>query len=201
MIRIQDSPARRRVAVAASVAALGALLLATIQLSGAQGSPATAARGGSCANADRPAAELAAADLRRAVRCLINAERAARDRGKLVRRRDLQRVTQRHAETMVATACLGHRCGDEAELEERIRRAGYLEGAEAWQYAESTGCGVSAKAMVTNWMAHGYHRTNILEKTYGDVGIGAVPEPVAGRCDSGSGTFAVVFGWRTPPAS
>jgi uncharacterized protein YkwD len=192
---------RPRVAVAAVAAALAGLSLASIQLAGATGGAPPAQRGAACGNGDRPAGELTPTELRRAVRCLINAERQARDRTRLVRDRSLQRVGQKHAATMVASDCLAHRCDDELELEERIRRAGYFDGADAWQYAESTGCGMSAKAMVTNWMAHGYHRVNILEKTYRDVGIGAVPEPVDSRCEDGYGTFAIVFGWRTPPGS
>ena len=197
MTMFQRSFMRPRVA-AAAIAALAVLLVASLGPAGAKPSP-VAARGGPCSNADRPADELTSVELRKAVRCLINAERAGRGRAKLVRDRGLQRVAQKHAATMVATDCLAHRCGDELELEERIRRAGYFEAADAWQYAESTGCGVSAKAMVTNWMAHGYHRINILEETYRDVGVGAVPERVESRCEKGYGTFAVLFGWRTPP--
>ena len=191
---------RPRVVIAAIAVALVALLPVSIQLAGAQGTTA-ADRAGPCANADRPAEELTALELRKAARCLINTERAVRGRSKLARKRDLQRVAQKHAVTMVDTDCLAHRCGEEDELEERIRRTGYFEGADAWQYAESTGCGVSAKAMVTNWMAHGYHRVNILEKTYRDIGVGALPKPVESRCDDGYATFAVVFGWRTPPGA
>jgi hypothetical protein len=54
--------------------------------------------------------------------------------------------------------------------------------------------------MVTNWMANRFHRVNILEQTYRDIGIGAVAAPVPSRCDDSYATFAVVFGWRTPPA-
>lgn len=201
MTMFQPSSRRPRVAIAAIAAALAALLLASLALAGAQEPSPAVERGGPCSNAETPADELTAVELRKAVRCLINTERAVRGRSKLVRERGLQRVAQKHVGTMIASDCLAHVCGDELELEERIRRAGYFEGADAWQYAESTGCGVSAKAMVTNWMAHRYHRINILEKTYSDVGVGALPAPVESRCDDGYGTFAVVFGWRTPPSS
>jgi uncharacterized protein YkwD len=201
MTSFQPSSRRRRVAAAVSTAAVAGLLLASLQFAGAQGPSPAAQRGSACAKADAPAADLRPAELRKAVRCLINDERVARGRAKLTRVRTLQTVAQKHAVAMVATGCLAHRCGEEDELEERIRRAGYFEGADAWQYAESTGCGVSAEAMVTNWMAHGYHRTNLLAKTYSDVGVGAVPEPVESRCEGDYATFAVVFGWRTPPAA
>jgi uncharacterized protein YkwD len=197
MNRIKHAAARRPVAIAATLASLGAALLASLAIAAPQEAPLE--RKGPCGNGDRPVAELTRAEMRRAVRCLINAERFDRDRAKLVRSRELQRAAQRHAATMVATDCLAHTCGDEVDLAERIRRAGYLVGADSWQYAESTGCGASPRAMVTNWMANRFHRVNILEKTYRDVGIGAVPEPVESRCEDSYATFAVVFGWRAPP--
>lgn len=192
---------RRPVAIAAALAVAGATLLASIALAaGSAGPPGQAQRTGACPNAGEPATDLTAEELRRAVRCRINLERAARDRGPLARDPGLQRAARRHAETMVLTDCLAHRCGEEVELEERIRREGYFVGADAWEFAESTGCAASAKAMVTNWMESHFHRVNILDRAYQDVGVGAVQEPVATRCEKGYATFAVVFAWRTPPA-
>jgi uncharacterized protein YkwD len=195
--RIKHAAARRPVVIAATLASLAAALLASLALAARPEPPPE--RRGPCNNANSPAAELTRAEMRRAVRCLINAERTDRDRTKLTRSRELQLAAQRHATTMAATDCLAHTCGDEVDLAERIRRAGYLVGADSWQYAESTGCGASPKAMVANWMSNRFHRVNILEKTYRDVGVGAVAEPVPSRCDEAYATFAVVFGWRTPP--
>ena len=206
MKRIDLLNVRRTTATALATASCAAALLVALAFAAdSTAAPAQAAgssRGSACSNADRPAAEATPLELRRSVRCLINAERELRGRGRLQRSKPLQRAAQRHAGAMVETGCLAHQCGDEPELPVRIENAGYLEGADAWQFAESTGCGASAQAMVDNWMASKFHRVNILERGYGDVGVGVVQEPVDERCDHGYATFAVVFGWRTPvPAS
>jgi uncharacterized protein YkwD len=192
------------VAIATAVAALAIAQLAALGLAPADGAaaPTHAAGGatGACPEADQPADEATVLELRRSIRCLINVERAVRGRSKLQRSKPLKKAAQKHSVAMVETGCLAHRCGDEPELPDRIERSGYLDAADAWQFAESTGCGVSAEAMVENWMATKFHRINILEKTYIDIGVGVVQAPVEDRCDAGYATFTVVFGWRTPDA-
>lgn len=201
MTRLKDAIARRPFVIVLTVATLGVAALGSISVAA---KPGTEARGGeageSCEGADLPAADVTVQNLRRSVRCLINLERAVHGRSALQRDRRLQSAGQKHAATMAANDCLAHRCGDEPALAERIARAGYLTEAEAWQYAESTGCGESAEAMVSNWMASRFHRINILEKTYDDLGVGVVQEPVRSRCDKDYATFGVVFAWRTPEA-
>jgi uncharacterized protein YkwD len=201
MNRIQQPSARRSVAIAAALTALVVALLAAFAYAPPPARSAAAAGGGStaCPEADQPAEDATAADLRRSLRCLINVERTARGRARLERDKSLQSAAQKHSEAMVATGCLDHRCADEPAIETRIQRSGYLAAADAWQYAESTGCGATARAMATTWMAS-RHRLNLLEESYRDIGVGVVQEPVADQCDKGYATFAVVFGWRTPDA-
>ena len=99
---------------------------------------------------------------------------------------------------MVATDCLAHRCQGEVELEERLRQAGYFNDASSWSFAENTGCAVSAEAMVAGWLDVRFHRINILDKEFDDIGVGVVHKRIEDRCDAGFVTFAVVFGDRTP---
>jgi uncharacterized protein YkwD len=157
---------------------------------------ATSSGAGACKGADRPAAHLGARKVRKQVRCLINEQRRERGLEELDRSKSLRVASQRHAEAMVANDCLAHRCGDEPDLETRLQRAGYFRDASWWRYAESTGCGPSAEAMVANWMATRYHRENILERAYRDIGVGVADERIESRCDRGYATFAVVFGRR-----
>lgn len=201
MTTIQQAPARRRVAIAAALTALVAALLASFAVAPPSARSAAAAGAGetACPEADQAAEGETAAELRRSLRCLINVERTSRGRAKLERDKSLQSAAQKHSAIMVATGCLDHRCADEPAIKIRIERSGYLDGADSWQYAESTGCGLTARAMATTWMAS-RHRMNILEESYGDVGIGVVQELVTGECDKGYATFAVLFGWRTPDA-
>ena len=100
-----------------------------------------------------------------------------------------------HSEVMVETNCLAHQCAGEEDLETRLREAGYFDGAEMWQFAENTGCALSAEAMVANWMATRFHRVNILERRFHEIGVGAV-EGGSRTVQEGYATFVVVLGWH-----
>ena len=51
--------------------------------------------------------------------------------------------------------------------------------------------------MVAGWLDVKYHRINILNKDFRDIGVGVVHKRIKDRCDDGFVTFAVVFGSRT----
>jgi len=195
MTQIRNPGLRRR---AATVGALVALGVAAVASFAGAADPAPERGVTQCGKASVPATNSSVRELRGSVRCLINEERAVHGFGKLVRNEALKIASQRHAKTMVATACLAHRCPDEDDLETRLERAGYFDGAKSWRYAENTGCGASAEAMVENWLDTLYHRVNILDSDFNDIGIGISQKRVAGCCDKGYATFAVVFGDRTP---
>ena len=184
--------------VPVGAAALAAVVAALLTAPAVGSVPPEVRSAGSCKGADAPASETSGHKLRKSIRCLINTERAVHGFGKLARRRALQKASQWHAKTMVATDCLAHRCEGEDDLETRLRRAGYFRGADSWQFAENTGCGASAEAMVAGWMEVRFHRINILDKDFDEIGVGVVHKRVDGRCDPGFATFAVVFGARTP---
>ena len=99
---------------------------------------------------------------------------------------------------MAETDCLEFRCPGEPGLEQRLRKAGYFEGATKWEFAENTGCAVSAKAMYENWIESTLHRVNILEPKFIHVGIGTVDEGLPTACDESFAAFSAVFGWRKP---
>lgn len=188
------------VALAGGLAALGVLAIAALALaSGSATASALADRGGGgCSLASVPVSDSNVADLRKSIRCLINQQRAIHGFGRLVRNAPLQKAAQRHTATMVATGCLAHRCPGEEDLDSRLLHAGYFDGAQSWRYAEDTGCGLTAQAMVASWMASRFHRINLLDPDYKDIGVGVSQQRVPGLCESGYGTFAVVFGDRTP---
>ena len=50
--------------------------------------------------------------------------------------------------------------------------------------------------MVANWLNSVYHRVNILDPEFREIGIGASQRRVEGRCKRKYGTFTVVFGLR-----
>jgi len=189
---------RRSVAAVGAAAAALAVAAASFALASEPPAPAAERAGGvACPTASEPAAQSTVKQLRASVRCLINEERAVHGFGKLTRSASLQRAAQRHTRAMVSTGCLSHRCPGEASLEDRLDAAGYFDGVKSWRYAENTGCGLSAEAMVANWLDSVYHRVNILDEDFRDMGVGASHRRVAGRCQKGYGTFTVVFGERS----
>ena len=157
---------------------------------------AVAVESAGCPAVGEPAAQRSVKQLQRSIRCLVNEERAKRDLGRLAWNKDLQEVALAHSAAMVETNCLAHQCAGEDDLETRLREAGYFDGAGMWQFAENTGCALSAEAMAANWMATKFHRINILERRFHEIGVGAVQGRVKDRCERGYATFAVVFGWR-----
>ena len=168
---------------------------------GAQARPPAAIPGGAattdaCAGADETVSATTLPDLRKAVRCLILAERAARNLPKLARAESLELAAKRHVRTMIDTNCLAHRCPDEVDLERRLRRAGYLDGISTFRFAESTGCGTSARSMVTSWMASPFDRASILDAGFEDIGVAVSQDASEKLCGAGYGTFAVVYGSR-----
>jgi uncharacterized protein YkwD len=180
----------------AAVAALlgGAGVLAAVSLA-ADTTPASGAPEADCAKTETPVAELSRAELRDAIRCSLNAARDDRGLEPVAHSPKLQAAAQQHTVVMVRTDCLDHQCGDEPDLEARIRQAGYLRGAERWRYAENTGCAATVAAMTENWLDRRFHRKNILNARFDEIGFGVLhraPE----TCGTDMATFAAVFGWR-----
>jgi uncharacterized protein YkwD len=191
----RDTQSRHPVGTLAAVAALAAATIAaTFAL--LAGPNVEAAAAATCANAEAPAQELERKALRKALICLINKQRQARDFVRLHKNRQLKHVAQRHTNAMVETDCLLHECPGEAGIEHRIRRTGYLDDARRWAYAENTGCAITAKAMVGRWMDSDYHRGNVLRRKFRDIGVGVSDQPVASECKADHATFTAVFGWR-----
>ena len=142
----------------------------------------------------KPAAQRSVKQLQRSIRCLINEERAKRDLGRLARTRTFRRWgwrTAKRGRDQLPRAPVRRRGSrDQAARGRLLRRRGM------WQFAENTGCALSAEAMAANWMATNFHRVNILERRFHEIGVGAVQGRVKDRCERGCATFAVVLGWR-----
>ena len=190
---------RRNAATVGGLVAFGVAAVASLAIA-ANPSPSHGPdRGGSrCDIASVDAADSSIREVRKAIRCLVNEKRAVHGFGKLDYDESLKVASQRHVKTMVETKCLAHQCPNEDDLETRLDRAGYFDGAKSWRFAENTGCGISAQAMFANWLATVYHRVNILDPDFEDIGVGVSHKRVPGRCHKGYATFAVVFGERTP---
>lgn len=184
----------RTVGALAAMCVLFALSLATV---GSAGAGAMVKGAGNCAKATEPATQVSIGDLRKAIQCLINVERADRGRSELGRDRRLAKAAGKHVKVMVQADCLDHVCGGEAPVETRIRNTGYFSGARHYDFAEDVGCEKTAAQMVKNWMSSSLHRRNLLNRRFEDFGIGASHGRVPSRCDAGYVTFVVVFGHRS----
>lgn len=188
----------RIAAAAAALALLAIALLGLLAMRDGSRADAAAARA-ACANADAGANEATRKELRAAITCLIQRERARRDRPRLRKQRPLQRVAQRHTKVMLETGCFEHRCPGEAPLQKRIERSGYLEPGDRYGYAEVTGCSTRPKAMMEKWLGQRFHRRNLLKRSFRHVGVGVGKgAPEDSNCDSPVpyATYTVILAWR-----
>lgn len=191
-------------AVVAAAAALAALCFA---IPASSQSPDASVRGTDCGpHVDSTPSEATPRQLRRALGCLINVERAERDRKRLRTNRALTGLAKRHARVMVTEDCFRHQCAGERPLRERIEASGYLAAGGRYGYGENLGCSETPAGMVAVWMDSAFNRRNVLNRRFRHFGIGArqgSPFPRGStQCSPGKGymTYAVIFGWRKPPA-
>jgi uncharacterized protein YkwD len=147
-----------------------------------------------CAHADAPATRLPKPELRAAVLCLVNAQRAAHGLPALSESSRLEGAAQRWTDTMVATGDFSHG-GDPAA---RITAAGLSWSATGENIA--TGY-PTPRRVVAGWMASLDHCRNILNPSYSRTGTGVNRHPVRGYA-GGPATwtedFALPAGHRPP---
>ena len=172
---------------AALVAAIAALVFA--------GGPAATseARGAGCDKAGAANQRSDRVDRsaeRYAVKCLINAERSARN---LKLRRDLNRAAQRHSNYMFRHRCFSHQCPGEAGTEARIRASGYMAGASSYRIGEVIALNrdrASARDVVRQWKNSAGHRAQILSSGFRHMGVGLVAR-------NGKAYYTVTLGWKS----
>jgi uncharacterized protein YkwD len=163
------SPRRPRFAAALS------LLLAALALP----APAHAATATTpCADAGVAAAQASAATVGRAIRCLVNGQRAAHGLSPLRPSRQLRVAAEAHGADMVAHRFFAHVSPLAGAITSRARRAGYITAHDDYALGEDIAWGEgdlsSAAAIVTAWMNSPEHRAVILDGDFRDVGVGVV---------------------------
>ena len=158
-------------------------------VSSATAAPAAAAP---CRGAEAAPGEVSDAALRRALRCVVNAERAGHGRRRLRGQRALGEAARRHARDMVSRGYFAHeRKG--STLASRLRDAGW-DGIAAGE-AIAWGCGGlgEPRAIVDAWLASPPHREILLGR-YRRVGVGmAAGAPYATDCPRAA-TWVLVAG-------
>lgn len=155
---------------------------------------APAAVAADCPGADVQLTAANAPELRAAVLCLTNAERAAAGLAPFASEGNLEAAGQRYAERMVAERFFDHVGPDGSTLATRL--AAY----DGWRaLGENLAWGEgelgTPRSTVAAWMGSPGHRVNLLSPDYLDVGIGIAPGTPGGSSRP-SATYAVEYGVR-----
>ena len=189
-----------RIGLVLAVATLTALCFTLLASGSAR--DARAVGTGCGPHVDARPGEATARQMRKALRCLINEERVARDRRPVRTNRPLTRIAKRHTRIMVEENCFTHQCPGERPLRKRIESSAYIEDGGRYGYGENLGCSTTPQNMVTEWMSISFHRENILERRFRHLGIGAKRgspfPPGSDDCMPARRymTYTVIFAWR-----
>ena len=100
---------------------------------------------------------------------LVNVERSRAGCGPVSPNAALRRAAQGHSDDMASRDYFSHTSPDGVTFAERIRAAGYAGGAVAENIAAGQ---TSAQEVMRSWLASPGHRSNMLDCTYRDIGVG-----------------------------
>ena len=128
---------------------------------------------------------------------MLNAKRGRHDLRPLRLNRRLSTAARGHSLAMVRRHFFSHDSPSGATFVDRIRRTGYLSGAQSWSLGENIAYGSgrlsTPRAIARAWMNSPGHRANILSSSFREIGIGLV----AGIPVGGDGaTYTTDFGRR-----
>ena len=155
--------------------------------------PAANAAQEPCANAGASPAEVSNHALRRALRCIVDEERAAAGLVPLRGQSELHVAARDHARDMVKRGYFAHE-REGSTTRSRLRDAGW-DGHSAGETL-AWGCGSLGvpRAIVDGWLGSPAHRDILLGRSYRRAGIGlAVGAPEPTDCP-GAGTWVMVVG-------
>lgn len=136
-------------------------------------------------------------NVRTALRCLVNATRAAHGVPALRSSARLNAAADQFSADMVARGYFAHVTPDGRSVTDRIRATGYLGGSGDWALGEDIGWGTGTastpESIFQAFMNSPPHRHVILSRDFREIGVGVAPGvPVAG--ESGGSTFVLDFG-------
>jgi uncharacterized protein YkwD len=151
-----------------------------------------------CASASATPATVAKRIVVRATLCTLNAERARHGLPRLRLNKKLSVAARRHARDMVRRKYFSHDTLGGGSFVDRIRRAGYLRGANTWSVGENLAWGshdrAAPRAITEMWMNSPGHRANILSPAFREIGIGLA---IGAPAPSGpAATYATEFGMK-----
>jgi uncharacterized protein YkwD len=137
------------------------------------------------------------ANMRDAVRCLVNATRGQNGLPVLRASERLTAAAERHSADMVRRRYFEHVSPDGRTVADRVKETGYLSGAGDWALGEDIGWGTGSlgtpAAIVQAWMNSASHRAVILSRRYHEAGVGiARGLPVSGVAGAATGATFVL---------
>jgi uncharacterized protein YkwD len=174
-----------------------AALLAVLALGVA--SPVASARATGCSYTRAAASAAPEPNVRKALRCLVNATRERRGLPALRPSARLNLAADRHSADMVARRYFDHVTPEGASVVDRVRATGYLNGSRDWALGEDIGWGTGSASTPASifraFMNSPPHRRAILTRAYRDIGVGVAPGVPVGGAGPGA-TFVLDFGER-----
>jgi uncharacterized protein YkwD len=139
--------------------------------------------------------------VRAAVLCLHNKERAARGLPALRDNAKLRKAALGHSDDMVVGRFFAHDTPSGSSMVDRIRNAGYIRPLDTWTVGENIAWGTEYLATAGEiheaWMRSPGHRANILKRSYREIGVGiVVGAPLEGTEGRAGATYTADFGVR-----
>jgi uncharacterized protein YkwD len=154
---------------------------------------AAATAAAACPNASLTPTAANAEQVRVAVLCLIDQERASHGEATLRPSWQLASAAQGHSREMAAEDYFAHIAPDGQTPLDRIRATGYLAEAGGYAVGENIAWGTlwlaTPQAIVSAWMASPEHRANILDATYQETGVGVEPHAPAALAEGQAGAL------------
>jgi uncharacterized protein YkwD len=151
-----------------------------------------------CANRNVQHAE-APAVMEEALLCEIDRVRVRADAGRLKDGAELDVAATRHATDMHERRYFSHVSPGGGDLTDRVRRAGFAERGCSWRVGEVLAWGIgrrtTAARTVSAWLDSPSHRSVLLSRRYGQIGLGVQAGTPYERHNGGI-TVAAVLGRR-----
>jgi uncharacterized protein YkwD len=145
-----------------------------------------------CANREAHPGAVSARAYARAVRCLVNEQRAGAGLHRLAGDRRLGRAARQYSGAMVRERFFDHVSPEGSTLGQRARAAGYPGGTLGETIGWGTGELATPRAIVAAWMASPPHHAVLLGREFRRVGIGVADGSPAG--DAEAATVTADFG-------
>jgi uncharacterized protein YkwD len=158
-----------------------------------------ASQASACRGVNRAPYRQSIDEVRRAVTCLINRQRAHHGMRRLHGSVALGIAAQVHSDAMASQNFFSHE-GEDGTPESRAASAGYMTGAKTWGLGENlewaSGKAATPRAIVDGWMNSAEHRDVMLSRRFRQIGIGVTEGSPMSPDVQNAAMFTADFGFR-----